>query len=52
MATRAVVVTHSREKATEVLLEADAGFFCNAGGIRIDGLEKALYFSLNLLIAR
>jgi hypothetical protein len=46
------IIASWREEAAEVLLEADAGFFRDAGGVGIEGLEKAVDFLLDLLIAR
>jgi hypothetical protein len=38
----------SREDAGQMLLEADAGFFRNAGGVGIDSPEKPLDFLLSI----
>lgn len=42
------ILIPSREDAAQVLLKADAGLFCDAGGVGIDGLEKILDLLLNL----
>ena len=43
-----IVIIASREDAGQVLLEADSGFFRDAGSIGIDSLKKILDFLLNL----
>ena len=45
-----VVIACSRENAAQVLLEADAGFFGDAGWDRNRGPEKILDLLLNLSI--
>jgi hypothetical protein len=53
LATRPVApIVASREDAAKVLVETDAGFFGDARGVGIDGLEKALDFLLNLLTSQ
>jgi hypothetical protein len=41
-----------REHAAQVLLKADLGLFCSAGGVGIEGAEKIPNFLLGLLIPR
>src|SRR5271166_72134 len=43
-----MVVNASREDASQMLLEADAGFLRDAGGVGIDSLEKMPDFFLDL----
>jgi hypothetical protein len=53
LATRQIApIVASREDAREVLVETDAGFFGDARGVGIDGLEKALDFLLHLFTSQ
>ena len=45
----ALFVASGSEQAAKMLVEADAGFFSDAGGIGIQGVKKALNFLPDLL---